>query len=104
MFVLMIRRPRISTRTDTLFPYTPLCRPADAVCHVRDQRVDPVAQLADRSGLAVERDALREIARACGRDDFLGVVDRLLQGLVGAYLRGEIVRVLDDLEERKSVV
>src|SRR3546814_16682308 len=26
IFVLMIRRPPISTRTDTLFPYTTLCR------------------------------------------------------------------------------
>src|SRR3546814_1373685 len=74
------------------------------VCSSDLQRVDPVAQLADRSGLAVERDALREIARACGRDDFLGVVDRLLQGLVGAYLRGDIGRVLDDLERPTHLV
>src|SRR3546814_1940667 len=30
-FFLMIRRPPISTRTDTLFPYTTLFRSADAV-------------------------------------------------------------------------
>src|SRR3546814_18589033 len=30
-FVLMIRRPPRSTRTDTLFPYTTLCRSSDDV-------------------------------------------------------------------------
>src|SRR3546814_20703054 len=30
LFFLMIRRPPRSTRTDTLFPYTPLCRSVSA--------------------------------------------------------------------------
>src|SRR3546814_9377172 len=36
-FVLMIRRPPRSTRTDTLFPYTTLCRSG----HPRCPRADP---------------------------------------------------------------
>src|SRR3546814_3613382 len=36
----MIRRTPVSTRTDTLFPYTTLFRSADA--RVRDSRVDKV--------------------------------------------------------------
>src|SRR3546814_14919676 len=39
LFVLMIRRPPRSTRTDTLFPYTTLCRSQCAVpSSVRDGR------------------------------------------------------------------
>src|SRR3546814_13870744 len=34
-FFLMIRRPPRSTRTDTLFPYTPLFR-SDRSCHAGD--------------------------------------------------------------------
>src|SRR3546814_14277868 len=38
-FVLMIRRPPRSTRTDTLFPYTTLVRSADAVESPAGRRV-----------------------------------------------------------------
>src|SRR3546814_14447398 len=42
-FVLMIRRPPRSTRTDTLFPYTTLFRSADRVPgdRLRRRRCDP---------------------------------------------------------------
>src|SRR3546814_10945271 len=41
-FFLMIRRPPRSTRTDTLFPYTTLCRsPAQPLLHLRGVALDP---------------------------------------------------------------
>src|SRR3546814_16290489 len=40
-FVLMIRRPPISTRTDTLFPYTTLFRSAYSVSKASDDFPDP---------------------------------------------------------------
>src|SRR3546814_3706626 len=48
LFVLMIRRPPISTRTDTLFPYTTLFRSLRVGDHLVIQRVDIVLrQIAD---------------------------------------------------------
>src|SRR3546814_15530187 len=43
-FFLMIRRPPSSTRTDTLFPYTTLCRSVD-VGGAADQRDDLVQRV-----------------------------------------------------------
>src|SRR3546814_4141817 len=44
LFFLMLRRPPISTRTDTLFPYTTLCRSAEhfrGVLAVHETRMRP---------------------------------------------------------------
>src|SRR3546814_7994537 len=58
-FFLMIRRPRRSTRTDTLFPYTTLFR-----------SVDPAAGGAGRLGwlLGLQEQARAGVAAADGRD------------------------------------
>src|SRR3546814_14817484 len=48
----MIRRPPISTRTDTLFPYTPLVRSLD----VQDRALDDALETAGGAGVAVPLD------------------------------------------------
>src|SRR3546814_7347562 len=50
----MLRRPPISTRTDTLFPYTPLFRSADPQC-VPGFCVADFARRAGRAGLRTGR-------------------------------------------------
>src|SRR3546814_6179244 len=56
----MIRRPPISTRTDTLFPSTPLCRSDDLTRHPSElrtgERCDPLADIG-RHAAAPERDS-----------------------------------------------
>src|SRR3546814_16175083 len=56
LFLLMIRRPPRSTRTDTLFPYTPLFR--SATSHTREGRyqLGPAARLG-------RQDVLRPLRR-----------------------------------------
>src|SRR3546814_18457429 len=92
----MIRRPPRSTRTDTLFPYTTLCRAVDTNGHVADDVfVDRVLALKlgdQRAGavdlqhhvmrLAVFRDLVREAAQAPG----LGLDDLAL--IILDYLGG----------------
>src|SRR3546814_10297974 len=52
----MIRRPTISTRTDTLFPYTTLFRSQlRAQCHRAGVRVDDVAGEIEHAGVLVDR-------------------------------------------------
>src|SRR3546814_9908235 len=75
IFLLMIRRPPRSTRTDTLFPYTTLCRSAAA-----GQR----AQLRlDRGAVVAVLVALGQVhghaQRAAARDDG-DLVDRVVLG------------------------
>src|SRR3546814_7014695 len=48
----MIRRPPISTRTDTLFPYTPLVRSLD----VQDRTLDDALETTGGAGVAVPLD------------------------------------------------
>src|SRR3546814_6394229 len=45
LFVLMIRRPPRSTRTDTLFPYTTLCRSSQPqrLASIRNTPITPAA-------------------------------------------------------------
>src|SRR3546814_7269399 len=57
-FFLMLRRPPISTRTDTLFPYTTLFRSGTGRRHRRHQ-----ARALRRAGAGGDR---------CGRDGFHG--------------------------------
>src|SRR3546814_2058304 len=64
-FFILIRRPPRSTRTDTLFPYTTLCRSA---------AMPPILPAADEEGLDADRAFLRgerediRIAHAVGVD------------------------------------
>src|SRR3546814_1049536 len=65
-FFLMIRRPPRSTRTDTLFPYTTLCRsrvPERKRRVYRAQPVQPVDHLARRERLSAGADGLQRLHR-----------------------------------------
>src|SRR3546814_3533344 len=73
----MIRRPPKSTRTDTLFPYTPLFR----------SHAESVSELRPRAGTGLELVAIE----AVGDDD--GRTCRKPEGLI---LTGSDVRVVDD--------
>src|SRR3546814_18916696 len=73
----MIRRPPKSTRTDTLFPYTPLFR----------SHAESVSELRPRAGTGLELVAIE----AVGDDD--GRACRKPEGLI---LTGSDVRVVDD--------
>src|SRR3546814_7717732 len=55
MFVLMIRRPPRSTRTDTLFPYTTLFRSSCAAPSSREVAVGPTCYRWDASPTATSR-------------------------------------------------
>src|SRR3546814_13440253 len=80
----MIRRPPISTRTDTLFPYTTLFRscprrPGDRLCRLdravdgtappfrgaQEQSPDQPALVLDRVGDAIERQGAARVQGAC---------------------------------------
>src|SRR3546814_1428558 len=63
IFFLMIRRPPISTRTDTLFPYTTLFRSSCCFNGLGERMIPALGPHADPAGVAPER---------CVRD---GVVD-----------------------------
>src|SRR3546814_13875361 len=75
-FFLMIRRPPRSTRTDTLFPYTPLFRSIGAQGGV--QRQNYLAPDESDRDLTTWRGSVRVSAQlAAGRDVFLlGFVNR----------------------------
>src|SRR3546814_10671892 len=114
----MIRRPPRSTRTDTLFPYTPLFRSGDAQIlavhrHAR-QHLDPAEieidppPLAERCGWHVDRAC---VGGGAGKvaDAVVGVVAQALElrqhGLrrcAAAWLEGDGPRPLDDARRRSS--
>src|SRR3546814_14189833 len=66
LFLLMIRRPPRSTRTDTLFPYTTLFR--SVLEHVLFEPA--VAGNAQGFGARVDRDELGQEGNGFGRDAF----------------------------------
>src|SRR3546814_8753397 len=70
-FVLMIRRPPRSTRTDTLFPYTTLFRSQGGQLADRTGggggRLRPADQPVDHRGAGAERHRLRPLGRAVWR-------------------------------------
>src|SRR3546814_6037081 len=70
---LMIRRPPRSTRTDTLFPYTTLCR---SQLHEKLDALDALAEDApERADAAVAINATRaELARVQGRVPMINAV------------------------------
>src|SRR3546814_19085341 len=64
VFVLMLRRPPRSTRTDTLFPYTTLFRSCGNLCADVRPRPRRSGQLLDRTGEVARLD---QAARDRGR-------------------------------------
>ncbi len=66
--------------------------------HRLDQRVHALAQLRDRALLVGHGDAPGQIALFGSRHHFPGLRHRALHGLVLMHLRGDVGRVLDDLE------
>src|SRR3546814_21193323 len=86
VFVLKIRRPPRSTRTDPLFPYTTLFRSADGRSGLHDIDIDHVAALSDRQqrGLAGLRREFFEVA-----------VNALEQGVAFCDVVGEIEQAAD---------
>src|SRR3546814_4658103 len=87
-FVLMIRRPPRSTRTDTLFPYTTLFRSERAVV---EQQRDEVEHVARVHLAGVQRAAAGQVQRT-GDGDAVAVdgLARLRQLAVAAGLRGQV--------------
>src|SRR3546814_11490336 len=87
-FVLMIRRPPRSTRTDTLFPYTTLFRSERAVV---EQQRDEVEHVARVHLAGVQRAAAGQVQRT-GDGDAVAVdgLTRLRQLAVAAGLRGQV--------------
>src|SRR3546814_6387323 len=81
----MIRRPTISTRTDTLFPYTTLFRASPN----RVAGAQGLAYVDDRAmgGHRAQRPERQEAARAAGRGH--RPVERRLSALVGGERRSE---------------
>src|SRR3546814_12793608 len=95
-FLLMIRRPPRSTRTDTLFPYTTLCRsPCGAAPnpYLSKERTNP------RLG---EIDRLLFLERAQPLDPAFPPEPRLLEPAIGKRAIDDH-RILGDID-RKSVV
>src|SRR3546814_12238078 len=107
----MIRRPPISTRTDTLFPYTTLfrsfqvsgSRAADRRLAAAGKRTVPVvggrlgtclglAVVASVGGLAAlaARSGLNDPGRAVAATLLVGVIDMVLGVLVGAVVRSDM--------------
>src|SRR3546814_12200169 len=92
----MIRRPPRSTRTDTLFPYTTLCRSVDErAARIAARDLGGV----DQHGDAVDRAPVRYIALAAHR--------RARGDVIGGAARGreiDIARIAqgDDIGDRKS--
>src|SRR3546814_11416758 len=66
LFFLMIRRPPISTRTDTLFPYTTLFR-SDRHGRPRAQRTEAADPRHLRARRARPADIIGDVVRLCPR-------------------------------------
>src|SRR3546814_14042461 len=74
----MLRRPPISTRTDTLFPYTTLFRSINAETRYLGNGV------VEASGRFEDMDAMREAASSRAMDDVPGVTKVLVRNFVPA--------------------
>src|SRR3546814_18481146 len=98
----MIRRPPISTRTDTLFPYTTLFRSSAAGKHF-----DAIHHAQRDAGNVGGADPAihwqGEVGQAAAIDQHQGVV-RAQAAQVDLLRTGGEVRVADRLRARKSVV
>ena len=71
---------------------------ADNMRHRIDKAIDAGAQRLDLVGLAVERNALRQVVFFCRRNDLLGLLNGKLQRLAGENLRSDVGRIFNDLE------
>src|SRR3546814_4640586 len=112
----MLRPPPRSTRTDTLFPYTPLCRSHPVANHSEDLKLglnDSLPRLGntarvfallslDEGAGALEREQPRLALQPLGKERFyvrhLLVHERQLL-LAGADLRAERPDLRDELRE-----
>src|SRR3546814_13697238 len=92
-FFLMIRRPPRSTRPDTPFPYTPLCRsrsafgPAGSSCCLGDRSVGFLVDYLQRCRDAYPHGPLQEGPGACGRHELSDVRPPADDRRPGRYLR-----------------
>src|SRR3546814_16085927 len=94
----MIRPPPISTRTDTLFPYTTLCRSLrQRLRQGRLREADVIGEIADRALAMFDELAQHHQAPV--------IADRLqdLRHFAGLLLEGgEVHRGLEHRKDRKS--
>src|SRR3546814_13795849 len=111
-FILMIRRPPRSTRTDTLFPYTTLFRaldaaPANELVAIRTYRaameagdtalVDRALGVLERSGVAPQDSALWRLAGAVAAKD-----DQAATRAIDDLRRGPLAFTLPILRARPA--
>src|SRR3546814_9795656 len=124
MFFLMIRRPPRSTRTDTLFPYTTLCRCGNAYVCSSDLRVfgtvgiDMIAGpseiliICDGSTPAdwiamdlfsqAEHDELAQAILLCPDASYLDQVEAAIERLLPTMPRADIIRA--SLSQRGALI
>src|SRR3546814_17997096 len=107
LFLLMIRRPPRSTRTDTLFPYTTLFRSLDVTQHRFVAEIF-LGEIVGRQGGGVigrQRDEVMEDARPLGRialegeDAVVGFIAQFGAVIIeahqlGAVLGADVIAVL----------
>src|SRR3546814_16029075 len=113
-FFLMIRRPPISTRTDTLFPYTTLFRSARIVAVVAHHEIVPRRHLIDRRVVVeavfdeIERivgDAVRQRLAVARHAHHLPVrlgLHEIRLALARHRLAVDVQDAVEHLEDRKS--
>src|SRR3546814_12236906 len=90
-FVLSIRRPPRSTRTDTLFPYTPLFR---SRLRLLQQRIIPVQRLAVMGGKQGKPQRLALVSGGQQVGDGDDVAERL-RHLLGVHRDKAVVHPVD---------
>src|SRR3546814_9301006 len=92
-FVMMLLPPR-STRTDTLFPYTTLCRSIEGIADLRDE--------SDRQGLRV----VIELRRDAEPEVVLNQLFRYspLQGSFGCNMLAQLDRSEEHTSELQSLM
>src|SRR3546814_9458848 len=78
----MIRRPPRSTRTDTLFPYTPLFRSGESLL----RRTVVAQSRSDSSALRKRRTRAFPVALSGHRPDIVAIMARTFSGAITAVL------------------
>src|SRR3546814_2740813 len=100
----MIRRPPLSTRTDTLFPYTTLCR---SFARQTDDRIRLYApdgtRIADSFEMEAPRYELRDPATEPWQRHAARAMDKIIDRIVWAELPPKFTEPrVNRAEERKS--